>query len=145
MPSYAYLFAGTTQDGDDLLAYLVSLGDETFSARSKEISRWIPIESKVVPQAETRKTFRELCAVCHGQDGNGDGPLGLKLSARPPSFRNRAWRHIDPNTASTSLARVIKFGIAGTNMPGHEYLSDATIIGLANHVLSIHNSREVQP
>jgi hypothetical protein len=37
------------------------------------------------------------------------------------------------------LARIIKFGIPGTDMPGHETLSDQDIITLRTYVMKLRN------
>ena len=35
------------------------------------------------------------------------------------------------------MARVIKFGIMGTDMPGHETLADADILAIRDYVLGL--------
>jgi hypothetical protein len=36
-----------------------------------------------------------------------------------------------------TLARVVKFGIQGTDMPGHETLEDAEVLGLVNYLIEL--------
>jgi cytochrome c oxidase cbb3-type subunit 2 len=74
MPSYAHLFGGDGRRGEDLVAYLQSLGRETRAARRRLI------ESAEVPTGEGsvargRTLFGRVCAPCHGPEGRGDGPL----------------------------------------------------------------------
>jgi cytochrome c oxidase cbb3-type subunit 2 len=51
------------------------------------------------------------------------------------------WQFIPPREAHDErlleLARVIKFGVPTTSMPGHETLTDAELIGLARHIESL--------
>jgi mono/diheme cytochrome c family protein len=37
---------------------------------------------------ETATLFRELCSVCHGVDGKGDGPSAQGLEPKPADFTN---------------------------------------------------------
>ena len=34
------------------------------------------------------------------------------------------------------LCEIIKFGLAGTDMPGHEYLSDSQVAAIARQIIS---------
>lgn len=69
----------------------------------------------------------------------GDGPLAAKLSRLPPNWNRDAWRRVPPgDDRETALARVIKFGLPGPPMAGHEYLSDAELTGLARYVRALH-------
>ena len=38
--------------------------------------------------AETATLFRELCSVCHGAGGKGDGPSAQGLEPKPADFTN---------------------------------------------------------
>lgn len=70
--------------------------------------------------------------------GRGDGPLAARLN-RPPRDFTRAEgcyfpRLADPAAGRLALARVIKFGLPGGAMAGHEYLADGEISALAAYV-----------
>lgn len=128
MPSYAFLFGD--ERGPDLVAYLTSLRTPS-SEYSERQSQWQPDAAAWAgaSSAQGAVLYRQHCATCHERDGaarwrwfSGAAKPALDLresavAAQLPS-RNR-------------LARIIRFGIAGTSMPGHEYLSDLQIASLA--------------
>jgi cbb3-type cytochrome c oxidase subunit II len=141
MPSYAYLFRGDDSRGEALLAYLESLGADTLPARLETIARWQPsAASPAAPAhpAQTQKLFQQLCASCHGPTGQADGPLSTQLSLRPPDFSASTWRRFPSPPDDTTLARLIKFGLPGSPMAGHETLPDTEILSLAAYVKSLH-------
>jgi cytochrome c oxidase cbb3-type subunit 2 len=146
MPSYAYLFAGDGARGDALLAYLASLGAETMGTRGAQIAAWRPRTASAVEPGEARRLFARLCTPCHGAEGRGDGPLAPKLSLRPPDWSTAAWRHVPAGAdPEVTLARIIKFGLPGLPMAGHEYLPDEEVVGLARFVRTLHKEdRAVQ-
>jgi cytochrome c553 len=142
MPSYAHLFAQGDNRGEALLAYLASLGADTMAERQKQIASWTPADRAALAATESAKLFQRLCAPCHGETGNGRGPLVAKLSVRPPNWATDAWRHVPPGAdAETRLAQIIKFGLPGLPMAGHEYLSDPEVVGLARHVRALYECR----
>jgi mono/diheme cytochrome c family protein len=141
MPSYAYLFRGDDPRGDALLAYLDSLGADTLPARLETIARWQPSPPSAPAPADpahTQKRFQQLCASCHGSTGRADGPLSAQLSLPPPDFTASTWRRFPSPPDDTTLARLIKFGLPGSPMAGHETLPDAEILSLAAYVKSLH-------
>jgi len=110
-----------------------------------EIARtWQPsTDTSSMPVEKQRTLFAELCASCHGKDGQGDGPLAAKLSLRPPDFTRDPWRHVNQTDPllELQLARLVKFGQPGTAMAGHEYLTDSEIVALARFVANLHGKR----
>jgi hypothetical protein len=49
------------------------------------------------------------------------------------------FRHIAANeSAEIALSRIIKFGVWGTVMAGHEYLPDSEVVSLARFVQELH-------
>lgn len=139
MPRYAHLFASGDERGEALVAYLASLGADTFAERQARIARWVPATDRVTPPAESRARFAQLCTPCHGEAGRGDGPVAARLSLRPPDWTSSPWRYVVPGPeAEVGLSRIIKFGLPGLPMAGHEYLPDAEIVGLARLVRTMH-------
>ena len=132
MPAYAHLFRPGDEHGPDLLAYLSSLGSERAMARSEFVSRWQPVGLHPDVVAPNDRLFLRLCATCHGPTGRGDGVLARQLEPAPPDWTKGA-RHIAASGEGQLLflCRLIKFGLPGTAMAGHEYLSDDEIAGLA--------------
>jgi cytochrome c oxidase cbb3-type subunit 2 len=144
MPSYAHLFAAGDQRGEDLVAYLASLGAETTLERARVAAAWQPADVAPIGPDESRWLFGLRCAPCHGPAGSGDGPLAARLMAPPPAWRGAAWRHVPPGPgAETVLARIIKFGLPGLPMAGHEVLTDPQLRGLARHAETLRQAPDL--
>jgi cytochrome c oxidase cbb3-type subunit 2 len=135
MPSYAHLFRGEESEGRALVAYLASLGMESLPTRLEQAARWRPAAGPPGDMERARRLFGQLCANCHGPSGRGDGVMATQLSVRPPDWPREGWRHArGTDDLDTALARIIKFGLPGSLMAGHEYLPDADVAGLARLV-----------
>lgn len=128
MPSYAHLFDDSR--GDDLVAYLSGLGMEKFTQRRAQINAWQPRSSS--GEGNGSSLFSTHCAVCHGETGARDGQKS-GLFARPPA--NLIAGPFIWSANPSALPRIIKFGIPGTDMPGHETLNDAEIEDLTSFLL----------
>ena len=136
MPRYAHLFAAGDPRGEALVAYLGSLGADTAETRARQIAAWNP-PALAGDARRGAKLFGTLCASCHGADARGRGPLAAKLAASPADLvagpRPRTTRTTAEATAA-ELARVIRFGVPGTAMAGHETLPAADIAALTAYV-----------
>jgi len=131
MPSYAHLFDDSR--GDDLIAFLRELPAGTLQARAAAALAWTPAPTTAIPDGAP--LYLRHCAACHGPVGHGDGRLA-PLLAKPPAHLDRGpfiWTPAGPDF-ETRVARVIKHGIPGTDMPGHETLNDAQVVALARYV-----------
>lgn len=139
MPTYAYLFRGPDSRGDALVAYLATLGAERAAEARARQEEWTPQPVALRPPEEQHRLFMTWCSSCHGVAGRGNGPLARQLAAPPPDFA-RGWRRLAPGDADLGkkLVRLIKFGVPGTAMAGHEYLDDATVLSLAAYVQALH-------
>jgi mono/diheme cytochrome c family protein len=78
---------------------------------------------------KARETFVELCSICHGPGGKGDGPSAAGLNPRPADFTNCATMQAQSDAV---LFTIIKRGGQGagrsTVMPAWgEVLSDGEI------------------
>lgn len=134
MPAYDYLFRGDGERGEALVAYLASLGRETLAARWAVTERWRPEKTAAeVKPGKAERLFATLCAGCHGATGRGDGPLAAELSLKPPDFTRDGWRRVKAGDA-WGVERIVKFGVPGTPMAGHEYLADVDVVALAEFV-----------
>jgi cbb3-type cytochrome c oxidase subunit II len=135
MPSFALLFHDGR--GDDLVAYLANLHGEKTGQHLAEERLWRPAPDAVreADAALGKRLYEQDCATCHSAGGRtriawhssfkripsdlGNGPfVDVPLTDPPEQRRNR-------------LAQIVKFGIPGTDMPGHEYLADREIASLA--------------
>jgi mono/diheme cytochrome c family protein len=134
MPSYAHLFEDGR--GDDLVAYLSSLGLERFANRMEQVANWHPRKTKAGNDGAA--LFSSHCVVCHGASARGDGLLASRFQKPPanlvegPFIWSAAQDH-----QNEKLAKIIKFGIPGTDMPGHETLSDQDIASLRAYLLNL--------
>lgn len=145
MPSYAYLFK--SERGDDLLAYLASLRSPISEQHLREeIAVWEPsaqssIEAK---HLDGRNLFNEYCATCHEPEGKVRQQWHASFRVLPSDLAN-APLHSVPEDASFSqqqnaTAKIVKFGIPGTSMPGHEYFPDAQVNAIADWVMTMRAS-----
>lgn len=134
MPSYAHLFED--RRGDDLVAYLSSLGLDQFANRAEQVSKWIPKKTKTGNNGAA--LFASHCAVCHAADARGKGLL-MNSFQRPPANLVEGpfiWSSAR-DSQDEQVAKIIKFGIPGTDMPGHETLTDQDINTLKTHLLDL--------
>jgi cytochrome c oxidase cbb3-type subunit 2 len=131
MPSYPYLF--DDRRGDDLIAFLRDVPAATVQARAAAALSWIPSPAATIPDGTP--LYHRHCAICHGPVGHGDGKLAPLLAKAPVDLDLGpfVWTPAGPDF-ETRVARVIKHGIPGTDMPGHETLSDAQVVALARFV-----------
>ncbi len=137
MPSYAHLFKDTA--GDDLIEYLMSLGADTFAKRVDYAFKWEPKKDLTPIGFENAAIlFDKSCTQCHYSEANEEPLLKNKLTIKAPNlFKDPLRFYNETNTDSLNIMRVIKFGIPGSTMPGHEYFSDAEIIGLTNYLVEV--------
>ncbi len=64
-------------------------------------------------QREARLHFADHCAICHGNDGSGDTPIGEGLYPKPPDLRLPATQ----NLSDGELFWIIENGVRFTGMP----------------------------
>jgi cytochrome c oxidase cbb3-type subunit 2 len=142
MPAYAYLFKSGVVEGPALLAYLDSLGSDTPLDRVDSNQHWRPRgEAMIAEPIQQRRLFAQWCAACHGTAGRGEGAAGVSLVTKPHDPLRRPWAHVsaeaDPENERLELARLIKFGLPGTAMAGHEYLTDDAVLSLAVYLQTV--------
>ena len=140
MPSYQYLFKD--ERGDDLVAYMQSLQNSDMQQHLDAEAAWHPVTSGVreANSPETSKSGQALfsiyCATCHETSGKTRQRWQASFKPLPPDFNYGPYSHLDPQASTGELtdrlAHIIKFGIPGTDMPGHEYLSDRTILSISH-------------
>ena len=81
-----------------------------------------PVLDSPEGQREARLHFADHCAICHGNDGSGDTPIGTGLYPKPPDLRK-------PETQELSdgeLFWIIENGIRFTGMPAFSETGDPT-------------------
>lgn len=139
MPSYAHLFE--SGNGDDLIRYLKDSGVSKMGDVLTTSSRWTP--HGTAAGHDGKALFDSHCAACHGPNGLGNGPLSLEFVRKPANLTQGpfVWTPAGDDL-DLRIARVLKFGLVGTDMPGHEAFSDAQILALKDHVLKLREPQE---
>jgi len=73
------------------------------------------------------------CALCHGDDGRGEGQASIGLEPPPADFADREWKTGDGSLAA--IKNTIENGSPGTAMIGWKgTLTDAEIAAVAAYV-----------
>lgn len=74
---------------------------------------------------EAQALFAQLCSVCHGAGGRGDGPGAAALTPKPRNYTDKAWQS---SVTDEQIAKTILLGGAGVgkspNMPAQPQLKD---------------------
>lgn len=127
MPSYAFLF----QDGrgNDLVNYLVSLRAEDHPQSSAAQNWQLPAEVYAQANAEDgAQLYTRFCATCHDESGRDRREWRKSFRKAPPDL----FTNVQSATLSDPmrLARIVKFGLPQSDMPGHEYFSDLQVAAL---------------
>jgi cytochrome c oxidase cbb3-type subunit 2 len=129
MPVYAHLFEDTR--GDDLVRYLRESGIQNIHALMKQQQEWKPKESTSTRDATS--LFARHCAACHGENANGHGTIASQLHVQPTNLHHGPFvRTSSTEDIRLQIARIIKFGVIGSDMPGHETMRDDEIMVLAD-------------
>lgn len=75
---------------------------------------WLPNEKMVQHGA---MVFKNTCAMCHGEKGEGNGIAGANLNPKPRNFVEGKWTK---GGSSLQLFATIHDGIPGTSMQGYK-------------------------
>lgn len=134
MPAYAHLF----QDhrGDDLVTYLKESGLSAMADVMKKANTWQP--ATTARSSDGPALYAKYCSMCHGPEGDGRGSLASTFTRPVPSLVSGpfAWTIAGENQ-ELRTARIIKFGIPGTDMAGHEVMRDDQVNALVAEVLRL--------
>lgn len=132
MPSYAYLFSDSR--GEDLVKYLASLQSPGSAEYLSNAARDWKVSPDAVEEAkhlDGRRLFEKHCATCHAAGGQVRTKWGSRFKQLPPDLSS------GPRVEVAKMAQIVKFGIPGTDMPGHEYLPDDQIEAIANFAANL--------
>lgn len=99
-----------------------------------EPSSEAPPSEPAVAREVAADLFARNCALCHGENGDGNGPRRASLFRKPPDFRSALWRE---SRSAADLRRAIRDGLPTSDMPAWSRLGEAAIAGLADYVLSL--------
>ena len=88
-----------------------------------------------------KKIYSRLCVNCHGVGARGDGPIGRELKRPAMDLLKKNFWLISWGPGAESekqaLARLVKYGVPGTSMAGHETLSSQEIADIVAYVQQI--------
>jgi len=126
MPSYAHLFSD--ERGAALVAYLQTLGQTNITDRFIIAAAWEPSEAAMTAaeKLDGSALVEQYCSTCHSENGATRLAWKSEFKKLPPDFVKGPFDNV-PRTADAAwrarrFAEIIKFGLPGTDMPGHEYL-----------------------
>jgi cytochrome c oxidase cbb3-type subunit 2 len=135
MPSYGFLFSD--ERGDDLVAYLLSLKAADTAPHQAAERDW-KLPSATLAQGnelDGPRIYQRYCATCHELGGETRRIWRANFKRQPPDLVHGPFFYLPPHGQSTErlnrLAQIIKFGVPGTDMAGHEYLPDTKIASLS--------------
>lgn len=139
MPSYAHLFRPGERRGEDLVAYLGSLGQGSGLAHYGAALHHVEPPVAAPPsKARGRQLFLQICSICHGNQARGDGPLAEEVPGRAIDLGKKTFWLVSwgPGIGSREdgLARVIRYGVPATSMPGHETMTPRDLADLVAYV-----------
>jgi cytochrome c oxidase cbb3-type subunit 2 len=141
MPSYEFLFRD--RRGDDLVAYLSSLKTAGAEEHQSAERLWLPSSAAVdrVNADDGERLFARHCATCHSASGSTRILWQTSFKRLPPDLAVGPFFYLPPSGPAAvridRLAQIAKFGVPGTDMPGHEYLSDEEIASIAAWVAQL--------
>ena len=84
------------------------------------------------------KFFKTNCAMCHGDEGKGDGPAGMALNPRPRNFVEGKWTQGEGIIAHF---KVLQHGIPGSSMASFAHFKPADRWAVLQFIESITNNK----
>jgi cytochrome c oxidase cbb3-type subunit 2 len=138
MPRYAHLFED--QCGSDLIAFLTRDRDRALRMTQEHWQNVVIETEGSADVALGKKLFAAHCRACHGDEGRGDGPLARKLTRPVTNLVHGPflWTQGSTTRDAALIAKVIRYGIPGTDMPGHETWDDHNVRSLLDYVMQLY-------
>ncbi|MCU0711992.1 MAG: cytochrome c [Pirellula sp.] len=93
------------------------------------------------PTVEPGETglYRQLCASCHGETGQGRGPVAASQNPYPREFRHGWFKYKSTERMDkpmkSDIARLLRQGLADSQMPRFANLKDEQIDALVDYVV----------
>jgi mono/diheme cytochrome c family protein len=93
-----------------------------------------PVPASAESIAAGAVLYTQSCAVCHGDEGRGDGPGGVALDPKPADLTAE---HVQANSDG-ALFYIVSHGVEGTAMPGwDEQLSEEQRWRVVNYLRTL--------
>jgi len=75
------------------------------------------------------------CAVCHGEQGNGDGPGGIALQPKPRNYHeSEGWKN---GNSFSQIFKTLQEGIPKTGMTSYDFLSVEDRLDIIHYMKTI--------
>jgi cytochrome c oxidase cbb3-type subunit 2 len=135
MPSYAFLFRDGR--GDDLVAYLAGLRGPGVQQHVTDEESWYPSQADVheANAAQGAQLYARFCASCHSADGRTLLHWKSAFKRLPPNLATGPFIYLPPASMPQErferIAQITRFGLPGTDMPGHEYLTGRQVASIS--------------
>ncbi|MBX3016879.1 MAG: c-type cytochrome [Bdellovibrionaceae bacterium] len=104
---------------------------------SKIAEPWVANEDMV---AHGKKLFAQNCALCHGNEGKGDGPSGAALNPKPRNLVTGGWKK---GGGFIGHFNAITEGIEGSSMASYAHFKPADRWALVQFIESITQDKQV--
>ena len=77
------------------------------------------------------------CAVCHGPEGHGDGPVGSRMNPKPRNFRDE--KAFENGRSLGAISEMIRAGVTnkGVGMPGYPHIPKDERRAISAYVASL--------
>jgi mono/diheme cytochrome c family protein len=89
-----------------------------------------PIAADDASLQQGEETYRSSCIDCHGEEGRGDGPVGVRQNPKPTDFRAEHVKELSDG----ELFYIITNGIEGSAMRGFVFFDEEVRWSLVNYV-----------
>lgn len=120
----------------DLSSFIATETDKRFAIGSSFLS-----DANLIDWGRVRPgqgTYRDYCAGCHGDQGDGAGPAARYLNPRPRNFRKGLFKFTSTSVGSRPLRedifRTVTRGLTGSSMPNFRLLSEEKRWDLVEYV-----------
>jgi mono/diheme cytochrome c family protein len=91
--------------------------------------------------------YQLRCAQCHGDNGDGAGPVASQMYPRPRDYRKGMFKFTSTTYGAKplreDLVRTIHRGVRGTSMPAFNLLPDEDVESVVDYVLSLTHRGEL--
>ena len=110
----------------------------------KELVSLANIEMAAGPPANSvepgeKGLYRQLCASCHGESGQGRGPVAASQNPYPREFRHGVFKYKSTarknKPVKADIARALRKGLSGSQMPLFNKLPNDKIDALVDYVI----------